>query len=133
MKSRYVPPRQSWVGQVFDSLFILALVYVSLLAPLLLNQESEAAAQAQLPQNSAQHQAAPSWESLQQNAVMQAQWHKLGYDEEKAAALIQRQFDYSIDPVALAVTALVIITYFVFLLVVSRRQYQQVINEKFDQ
>lgn len=139
MKQPYVPPRQGWVGQVFDSLFILALVYVSLLAPLLLNQQSEAATQteaalAQMSQAQvSQSQAQPSWESLQQNSVMQAQWIKLGYDEEKAAALIKHKFDYNIDPLALAVTALVIIAYFVFLLRVSRKQFQQVINEKFDQ
>lgn len=143
MNQQYLPPRQGWAGQVFDSLFILALVYVSLLAPLLLNQANEAAAEAIVSQaNEAQANSAmphptqqtpspPTWESLQQNPVMQAQWIKLGYDETKAATLINHRFDYSIDPLSLVVTAAVIIAYFVFLIAISRRQYQQVINEKF--
>ena len=44
MKKNYVPPKQGWFGQIFDSIFILALVFASLLIPLLLKTEAAAEA-----------------------------------------------------------------------------------------
>ncbi|MDH4456062.1 MAG: hypothetical protein QE262_00755, partial [Candidatus Methylopumilus sp.] len=73
----------------------------------------------------------PTWESLQLSPVVQEQWEKLGYDAEKAAALINTRFDYTIDPTWLAITAVVLIGYFVFMLKVSDKEYREVIAEKF--
>ena len=42
MVKRYEPPKQRWFGQIFDSLFILALVYLSLLLPLLFKADAAA-------------------------------------------------------------------------------------------
>lgn len=123
MKKNYVPPKQSWFGQVFDSVFILALVFASLLIPLLMKAESAAAV--------AETAAKATWESLHLSAIEQAQWIKLGYDPEKTAALINTKFDYSIDPLWLGITILVIVGYFVFMLKVSDKEYKQVIAEKF--
>lgn len=128
MKKHYSPPNQGIFGQIFDSLFILILVYVSLMIPLLLNAEEKvesAAAAVTAAANS-------TWESLGQNAVQQAQWIKLGYDPEQAAVLINDRFDYTIDPLMLVVTITVIAGYFIFMLTVSKRQYREVIAEKFD-
>lgn len=123
MKKNYVPPKQGWFGQVFDSLFILVLVFASLLIPLLL--KSEAAADAVVATTKA------TWQSLNLPAIEQAQWIKLGYDPEKAAALINTKFDYSVDPLWLGITILVMVGYFIFMLKVSDKEYREVIAEKF--
>lgn len=123
MKKNYVPPKQGWFGQIFDSLFILALVFASLMIPLLLKTEAAAEAVAVT--------AKATWESLHLSAIEQAQWIKLGYDPDKAAALINSKFDYSIDPMWLGITILVIVGYFVFMLKVSDKEYREVIAEKF--
>lgn len=123
MKQNYVPPKQGWFGQVFDSLFILALVFASLLIPLLL--KSEAAADAVVATTKS------TWQSLNLPAIEQAQWIKLGYDPEKAAALINTKFDYSVDPLWLGITILVMVGYFIFMLKVSDKEYREVIAEKF--
>lgn len=126
MAERYEPPKQRWFGQIFDSLFILALVYISLLLPLLFKAEATAEAA------SANKEAVKStWESLQLNPVVQQQWEKLGYDADKAAALINTRFDYTIDPLWLAITAVLLIGYFVFMLKISEKEYREVIAEKF--
>ncbi len=123
MKKNYVPPKQSWYGQVFDSIFILALVFASLLIPLLMKSADVVA--------TAGNAAKSTWESLHLSAIEQAQWIKLGYDPEKTAALINTKFDYTIDPLWLGITILVIVGYFVFMLKVSDKEYRQVIAEKF--
>ena len=125
MSKNYVPPKQSWAGQVFDSVFILALVYLSLLLPLLFKAEATAGAA------EAVEAAKPTWESLNLSPVVQQQWEKLGYDAEKAGALIANKFDYTIDPMWLIITALVIVGYFFFVIKHSDKEYREVIAEKF--
>lgn len=125
--ARYNPPKQSGGGQLFDSLFILALVYASLLLPLLGvfdfgGSGDEAAAV----------ETVHTWESLGQNAAMQGQWEKLGYSVDDAASIILDRFDYSIDPTALIITAVVLIGYFVMMFRLSDREYREVLNEKFN-
>ena len=127
MTKHYEPPKQGWFGQIFDSLFILALVYLSLMLPLLFKAKEAASAAA----GAAVEAVKPTWESLHLSPVVQEQWVKLGYDAEKAAALINNKFDYTIDPLWLAVTASVLIGYFFFMLKVSDKEYRQVIAEKF--
>lgn len=132
MKKKYTPPNQDTLGQIFDSLLILVLVYASLMLPLLFKGE---AAPAPAPESATAVVAEAvkvSWESLGQNAVQQAQWVKLGYDPEKAATLINNRFDYTIDPMMLIITILVVAGYFAFMLVVSEKEYREVIREKFD-
>lgn len=123
MAQKYIPKKQSGLGQFIDSMFILVLVYVSLYIPLLLKPEAaeEAAGEA----------AKPTWELLNLPPVVQEQWVKLGYDAEKAAGLIGNKFDYTIDPLMLLITAAVIIGYFVFMLKASDKEYREVIAEKF--
>ena len=125
MASDYVPPVQKGFGQLVDSLFLLVLVYCSLLAPLLLKAPDKQPDPAQAVKTQV------SWQTLGQNPTMQAQWQKLGFDAEQAKPIITTRFDYTIDPVSLIVTALVIVGYFVFVLRVSDKQYRQVIAEKF--
>ena len=124
MAKKYIPKKQSGIGQFIDSMFILVLVYVSLYIPLLM--KSEAAADA-----AAGAAAKPTWESLHLPAVVQEQWVKLGYDAEKAAGLIGAKFDYTIDPLMLLITAGVIVGYFIYMVKASDKQYREVIAEKF--
>jgi len=121
----YEPPRQSRLGQWIDAGVLLLLVLGALYAPVLLGWTSPAATTVPV--------AHPTWESLHQNPSMAAQWQKLGYDPAKAAPLITSRFDYRIDPWGLAATALVLIGYFAFLIVVSEREYREVIKEHFGQ
>lgn len=122
-RSRYEPPRQSLAGQLTDAVVLLVLVFGALYAPVLLGWTTPTASSTEVTN--------PTWESLHQNAAMAAQWEKLGFDPAKAAPLVTSRFDYHIDPVGLAVTALVLIAYLAFLIVVSDREYREVIAEKF--
>jgi hypothetical protein len=128
MKQNYTPPNQGLFGQIFDSILILVLVYASLMVPLLMKKDAapaaEPAAAAEVVKN--------TWVSLGQNEVMQAQWVKLGFDPDKAAVIINNRFDYTIDPMMLIITILVVVGYFFVVLKVSDKEYRQVIAEKFD-
>ncbi len=125
MENIYKPPKQRWFGQAFDSIFILVLVYASLMAPLLLESEEV------VTTDNASVHISPTWESLNVNAVEQQQWEKLGFDTDKAAEIINDRFDYTIEPISLILTALFIIGYFFFMLKVSEKEYKEVIAEKF--
>ncbi|MCX7190133.1 MAG: hypothetical protein NTU92_07170 [Methylotenera sp.] len=128
MKKNYTPPNQGMFGQIFDTILVLVLVYASLMVPLLF----KAAAKAEDAAAVAAAAVKESWASLGQNAVQQAQWIKLGYDPEKAATLINNRFDYTIDPMMLIITIVVVGGYFWFMLKVSDKEYREVIREKFD-
>lgn len=125
MENIYIPPKQRWFGQAFDSIFILVLVYASLMAPLFFESDEVVN-----PDNIAV-QVSPSWETLNVNAVEQQQWEKLGFDAESASEIINDRFDYTIEPISLIVTALILIGYFIFMLQISKKEYREVIAEKF--
>jgi hypothetical protein len=127
MSKLYTPPNQGMFGQVFDSLLVLVLVYASLMFPLLMKEDAKAAESAV-----AAEVVVNSWESLGQNEVMQAQWVKLGHTPDSAAVIINNRFDYTIDPMMLIITILVVVGYFVAVLKISDKEYRQVIAEKFD-
>ncbi len=139
MIQRYTPPRQSTAGQFFDVAFLLALVFGALFLPIWLNIAAPSRVEKLPPGMS--YKTKPdgtkdwtgvSWEKLGQNATMQAQWQKVGYTKESAAEIITQPFDYTIDVVGLSATIVMIVVYFGFMLVVSEREYRQVIAEKFD-
>jgi hypothetical protein len=129
MKKNYTPPNQGMFGQIFDTVLVLALVYASLMLPLLFAAAEKAEHTAELAAAAIN----ATWESLGQNAVQQAQWIKLGFDPDKAAVMINSRFDYTIDPIMLIITIVVVVGYFLFMLKVSEKQYREVIAEKFDQ
>jgi hypothetical protein len=72
-----------------------------------------------------------TWAALGQNQAMQQQWDKLGYTAEKAADIITTRFDYSVSPIALIATAIIIVGYFVFVVRYSDKEYREVIAERF--
>lgn len=127
MSNRYKPPVQAGFGQFFDCIFILVLVYLALMAPLILDFGSDEEAVS----GSAVEVVAPTWESLGQNETMQAQWEKLEVSVEEAAVIINNKFDYSINPIALLITLLVLVGYWILMLKISDKEYREVINEKF--
>jgi len=126
--ANYQPPKQSTMGQIVDSIFLLALVYVALLMPLVVDFGGDEEAENQAVVETA----APTWESLGQNETMQAQWEGLGVSVEDAAAIINDKFDYTIDPISLILTIVVIVGYFFLLFRISDKEYKEVIKEKFD-
>ena len=139
MATKYVPPSQGIAGQLFDVAFLLALVFGSLFLPIWLKIAVPSRVE-KLPDGVSYTTAADgtktwtgvTWENLGQNPVMQAQWEKLGYTKESAADIITQPFDYTIDTSGVVITAVVILGYFIFMLVISQKEYKQVIAEKFD-
>ena len=123
-KEIYVPPKQSAFGQLFDSLFLLGLVLVALFAPLFLKLAGGGKIDIHVQDKS-------TWEGLGQTAQQAAQWVKLGFTPESASSIITSRFDYSFNPVELAVTILVIVGYFALLFAFSRSEYREVIDERF--
>jgi predicted PurR-regulated permease PerM len=140
MAKVYIPPKQSVAGQLFDVAFLLALVFAALFLPLWLKIAVPSRVE-KLPDGVTYTMAADgatkqwsglTWEKLGQNPTMQAQWEKLGYTVETAADIITMPFDYTIDTAGVVITGVVIIGFFIFLIVMSDREYRQVIAEKFD-
>lgn len=119
----YEPPTQSTFGQIVDALLMLVLVLVTLYLPLLLGLAGGGTT-AKTVEN-------PTWETLGQNAAMAGQWEKLGFDPAKAAEIIGKRFDYDFSWLALAVSAAVVVAYFVAMLRWSDKEYRDVIAERF--
>jgi hypothetical protein len=122
--AHYEPPKQSLLGQLFDSLFLLALVFAALFAPLYLGLAGGGKTELAVADKT-------SWAGLGQSAAQQAQWEKLGMTPETAAGMITSRFDYTFDWVALAITAAVVVGYFLLLFRFSKIEYADVIEERF--
>jgi hypothetical protein len=119
----YEPPRQGRAGQLFDTVFLIALVYLSLFLPLILGLTGGGTYLAEVAEK--------TWAALGQNETMQAQWERLGFTAESAAAIITKRFDYSINVLALIATAAIILGYFWFIFSFSEKEYREVIAERF--
>lgn len=156
MAQKYMPPKQSLGGQFFDAIIILVLVWAALWIPLEL-EFAGAAKGDWLPGNVTVSQGEDgstvltsdnglvkrtdaegnvafenlTWEALEQNPTMQAQWEKLGYDLEGAAGAITLRYDYSFDWLWLILTLAAVVGYFWFLIQQSDKEYREVIAEKF--
>lgn len=129
--AKYNPPEQSKAGQLFDSLFLLALVFAALFAPLKLGLAGGGKTMLEFQDK--------SWAGMGQNETMVAQWDKLGLAKDEAGAIpqstvdmIASRFDYTFDPVNLGLTALLVIAYFFIVLHWSKKEYADVIDEKFN-
>lgn len=129
MAQHYAPPKQGGMGQFIDSILLMVLVFICLLAPVYLKADHSAA-----PPEVAKDETAKAeltWASLGQTPVQAQQWEKLGHTPETAKPIIDNRFDYTVDPIALGVTAVVIIGYFVFVFRISDREYREVLRERF--
>ena len=120
----YEPPKQSAVGQIIDSIVILALVAASLFGPVYLGMAGA--------QKEPLVFAEKTWTGMKQNPVMQAQWEKLGFTPDTAAPIIADRFNYSVNWIDLLITGVVIVAYFVFLIRYSDKEYRDVIAERFN-
>lgn len=152
----YRPPKQSPLGQLIDAAVILILVFLALFIPLelelagaekgdwlpgsyVVEETADGAVVLRSDSGVVKMTAADgtvtfenlTWEALQQNEVMQAQWSKLGYDLQAAAEAITKRYDYSFDWLWLILTLAAIGGYFLFLVRQSDKEYRQVIAEKF--
>jgi hypothetical protein len=123
-KNSYDPPKQSAAGQLVDTLFLLALVFAALFAPLYLGLAGGGKIALEF--------ADKTWKGMGQNETMAAAWEKLGYTPEKAVDIAAARFDYVFSPVALGVTALVVIAYFFIVIHYSKAEYKDVIAERFE-
>jgi len=154
MAQRYNPPRQGAFGQIIDVVTLLLLVFAALYIPVtpalqpkwledyfaqvavgrheVLPPNVTYAMQKDADGNDVKAWTGLSWEALGQNPTMQAQWEKLGYSQEQAADIITQPFDYTIDTGGLVTTAIVILLYYVFVLWASKKEYREVIREKFE-
>jgi hypothetical protein len=135
---RYAPPRQGVAGQLFDVAFLLALVFGALFLPIWLNiavpsrvEKLPAGVSYKVKPDGTKAWTGVTWAKLNQNPTMQAQWEKLGYTKDSAAEIITQPFDYTLDIAGIAATACVIVGYFAFMLIMSEREYRDVIAEKF--
>jgi len=138
MVKRYTPPRQSVAGQLFDVAFLLALVFCALFLPIWLNiatpsrvEKLPAGVTYKVKTDGTKTWTGVTWAKLDQSPPMQAQWKKLGYTKDSAAGIITQPFDYSLDLAGIAATGFMIVAYFTFMLVMSEREYKEVIAEKF--
>lgn len=123
--ARYIPPKQSKIGQMIDVIVLLILSIGALYIPLWLGL----AGSSKLPLTADN----PTWESLGQNEVMVERWNALGFpDAASAHDMITARFDYSFTWGALALMVVVIVGYFVMMLRLSEKEYREVIAEKFD-
>ena len=148
------PPEQSSAGQLFDSLFVVALVAATLLVCLYLTVLSAAPPPAPAAQTAAVTEApapaaeastnaaaatavavAPSADGLtaEQQKLKAERFTALGWDDakvaERKAAIAAKS--YEIDWLMLILTAIVVIGYFVFLVRASDKELREVINERF--
>jgi len=152
--SPYRPPEQSSAGQLFDCLFVVALVAATLMVCLYLTVLSAAptpqaaaqtAAVAEAPAPAADASTsvaaatavadAPNADGLtaEEQKLKTERFTALGWDDAKVAerkATIAAK-SYEFDWLMLILTAIVVIGYFVFLVRASDKELREVINERF--
>jgi hypothetical protein len=121
--TRYTPPEQERSMQFVDIAFLVLAIFIALWLPLKLGLAG-AAKEIDKIDN-------PTWESLGQNPTMVAAWEKLGYTPATAHDIIQNHFHYNIDWTNLILMAVVLVGYSLFLFWGSKKEYQEVIAEKF--
>jgi len=144
MAQRYNPPQQSREGQIFDVILLLVLVFLALFVPLWFEiavpsrvvKEDIPGIQVTKTTDADGVEtvtfSGATWENLGQNPTMAAQWEKLGHTPATAVEIIARPFQYEIDYEGIAITALVILSYYIFVLWASKKEYREVIREKFE-
>ncbi len=122
--ARYVPPKQGKIGQIIDVIVLLVLAIGSLYIPLFLGMAGSTKTP-QVVDN-------PTWESLGQNATMVQRWNELGFtDPAGAADIITARFDYTFSWASLALMVIILVGYFAMMLILSEKEYREMISEKF--
>lgn len=126
--AKYIPPRQSKFGQIFDVLVLLALIIGALRLPLWLGLAGGA-------KTPAPFNPAATWADLGQDTPEKvAAWNALGYaspDNEALQSLITARFDYTINIAELLIMIVVVVGYYFLVVKFSGHEYKEVIAEKF--
>jgi hypothetical protein len=127
----YVPPKQGKLGQVFDSVFILALLFAVLFGVTYYSNTAPAPTTstvkplAQLPITQTERQ-------QYQKAIDEGLVDLKGVNDQVAASTPKAgSKQYPISPLALLLTFGVIAAYLLFVYVMSFREYREVIRERF--
>lgn len=154
--ARYQPPKQSGFGQAFDAVFLMTIVFLALWIPVnflhagaekgdwlpgvvttetatdgtIVISNDKGLIKRTAPDGTVSYEGL-TWEALEQNPVMQAQWQKLGIDLESAANSITLRYDYSFNWLGIIGTLIAVAAYFGFLVMQSDKEFRQVIAEKF--
>ncbi len=123
--AKYIPPKQSKIGQIVDVLVLLVLTVGALYVPLWMGLAG-GVKQAKPVEN-------PTWENLGQNQVMVERWNALGFTDPAAVNdMITARYDYwSFSIFELVVMIAVVVGYFVMVVRLSGKEYKKVIAEKF--
>ena len=126
--AKYIPPRQSKVGQIIDVLVLLVLIIGALRIPLWLGLAGGV-------KTAAPYNPAATWADLGQETPAKVEaWNALGFTDpsnESLQSLITSRFDYTINYVELLIMVLVVVGYFVLVVRFSGQEYKEVISEKF--
>ena len=140
MAKVYIPPKQSVAGQLFDVAFLLALVFAALFLPLWLKIAVPSRVE-KLPEGVTYTMAADGttkqWtaspgRSSAKIPPCRPSGRSSAIPWKRPPTSSRSRFDYTIDTAGVVITGIVIIGFFVFLIVMSDREYRQVIAEKFD-
>jgi len=126
--AKYLPPRQSKIGQIFDVIVLLVLIIGALRMPLWLGLAGGA-------KTPAPFNPAASWADLGQDTPEKiAAYNALGFDSPDNEALqniITARYDYTIDYLELLVMIVVVVGYFSLVIRFSGSEYKEVIAGKF--
>ena len=122
--AKYTPPEQSKALQWVDIVFLVIAIFAALYLPLKAGWAGISKTLEKIDN--------PTWDTLHQTPAMVAQWDKLGVNVQAAHDIIQNKWVYTIDWLQLAIMTVVIVGYFIFLFVASGKEYQDVIDEKFN-
>ena len=123
--AKYVPPKQSKLGQIFDVIVLLALIIGALRLPLLLGMAGGSKVSAPV--------ADPPWETLKESPAMVEKWNALGITDPASVneMITARYDDWAFSTLELLVMIVVVIGYFVLVVRFWNVEYKEVIAEKF--
>jgi hypothetical protein len=126
--AKYLPPRQSKIGQIIDVIVLLVLIIGALRMPLWLGLAGGA-------KTPAPFNPTATWADLGQDTPEKVSaWNALGFaspDNEALQSLITARFDYTINVTELLVMIVVVLGYFFLVVKFSGQEYKEVIAEKF--
>jgi hypothetical protein len=127
----YVPPKQSRRGQVFDSVFILALLFAVLFGVTYYSNAS-AAPTTSTAKPLSELPITPTERQQYQRSIDEGLVDLKGVNDQVAASTPKSgSKQYPISPLALLVTFGVIGAYLLFVYLMSFREYREVIRERF--
>ena len=111
----YQPPQQALAGQLFDTVFLVVLVYLVLFAPLILGLTGGGTYILEVAETRAGRRSARTRRCRRSGKS----WASRPRPPPRS---ITKRFDYTINPLALILTAVVVVGYFWFVVRLSRQR-----------